>query len=153
MKVVFIKDLEKIAKKGDEKEVKPGFARNYLLPHGFAIPADSREAKEVISTLEKNKDKKQEQTKKIEEKIIKEKNLKLIFQEKATKDKLFGSIKPSDILKKLEDKIKIKPEVLIPNTPIKTIGEHHFKASFTNGQSLDFIVTVMAEEKKRKSKN
>lgn len=150
MKVVFIKDLEKVAKKGDEKEVKPGFARNYLLPRGFAVAADSREAKEMVNALEKDRNKKQEETKKIGEKINKEKNLKLIFQRKSNKEKLFGSIKPSDILEKLEGKIKIKPQNLTPDTPIKTIGEHHFRASFADGQLLDFVVSVTAESKKSK---
>ncbi|OGO49791.1 MAG: 50S ribosomal protein L9 [Chloroflexi bacterium RBG_16_68_14] len=39
MKVVFLEDVEGTAQVGEVKEVKNGFARNYLLPHGLAAPA------------------------------------------------------------------------------------------------------------------
>ena len=41
MKVVFIEDISAKEKKGDIKEVSDGYARNYLLPRGLALPATS----------------------------------------------------------------------------------------------------------------
>ena len=39
MKVVFLEDVEGVAKGGDVREVKNGFARNYLIPKNLAVPA------------------------------------------------------------------------------------------------------------------
>ena len=39
MRVVFLQDVEGVAQGGDVKEVKNGFARNYLIPQNFAVPA------------------------------------------------------------------------------------------------------------------
>ena len=39
MKVVFLEDVAGVAQGGDVKDVKNGFARNYLIPKGYAVPA------------------------------------------------------------------------------------------------------------------
>ena len=43
MKVLFLQDVRPRARAGDVKEVKSGFARNYLIPQGFAVQATEHE--------------------------------------------------------------------------------------------------------------
>lgn len=45
--VVFTRDLEGVAREGELKSVSSGFWRNYLLPRGLAVPAESREARNL----------------------------------------------------------------------------------------------------------
>ena len=47
MKVIFIKDLKKQAKKGDIKEVKDGYAENYLIKNGYAIQVTEKNMVQV----------------------------------------------------------------------------------------------------------
>ena len=42
MKVVLRSDLDRVGKRGDILDVADGYARNYLIPHGMAIPATTR---------------------------------------------------------------------------------------------------------------
>ena len=49
MKVVFLQDVEGVANGGDVKEVKRGFARNYLVPKSLAIPA----TKDALQRIER----------------------------------------------------------------------------------------------------
>lgn len=47
MRVVFLQDVAGVAQGGDVKEVKNGFARNYLIPKNFAVPATHNELQRV----------------------------------------------------------------------------------------------------------
>ncbi len=47
MRVVFLRDVAGVAQGGDVKEVKNGFARNYLIPKNFAVPATHNELQRV----------------------------------------------------------------------------------------------------------
>ena len=55
MKVVFFKDVEGTAQVGDIKEVKPGFARNYLLPRGLAGPTTKDNVQHALALAEREK--------------------------------------------------------------------------------------------------
>ena len=55
MKVVFLQDVEGVANGGDVKEVKRGFARNYLVPKSLAIPA-TKDALQRIERLTRQAD-------------------------------------------------------------------------------------------------
>ena len=52
MKVVFLEDVEGVAQGGEVKEVKRGFARNYLIPQRLAMPA-TRDSLQRIDRLKK----------------------------------------------------------------------------------------------------
>ena len=67
MKVILTQDIKGIGKKGEIKEVKDGFARNYLIPSNLAIVATKQniiEAQQVKKKIEQNT---QEEIKKIQE--------------------------------------------------------------------------------------
>ena len=68
--VVLLKDVPNLGKIGETVRVKPGYARNYLLPQKLAVLAGSSEAKEM---LKKAKEKKEEKERQIE--VKKEKKL------------------------------------------------------------------------------
>ena len=55
MKVVFLEDVEGVARGGEVKEVKMGFARNYLIPHNLAMPA-TRDTLQRIDRLKQQAD-------------------------------------------------------------------------------------------------
>jgi len=55
MKVVFLEDVEGVARGGEVKEVKRGFARNYLIPHRLAMPA-TRDTLQRIDRLKRQAD-------------------------------------------------------------------------------------------------
>ena len=47
MKVYFLKEVAGTAHAGEVKEVAPGFARNFLLPQGLAVPADDKMVEQI----------------------------------------------------------------------------------------------------------
>jgi len=125
MKVIFLKDLKNQGKKGEIKEVKDGYAKNFLIKNGYAI----KETKESLKILDRENKQAQEldEKNKKEAKELKQKleQEKITFQVKTGKnDKVFGSISLKQIKDKLDEKYKIDKKQIIINNPISSLGFH-----------------------------
>lgn len=126
MKVVLMKDVERVGRKGEVKKVADGYARNYLIPLNLAVEATPARLKEVEKNLklQKKRDAKEESNAQEMADDLKGKEIKL--QLPAGKEgKLFGSVTANDIVASLEkegyklDKRKVEIE-----EPIKNTGEY-----------------------------
>lgn len=126
MKIILLKDIKGVGKKLDIKEVSSGYARNFLLPNGFAIIAD----KDSLKNLEEKKkieEKKIEEKNKENEKTIKEINSKEIKIETKIGDEgqLFESINEQKISEKLKELgYNIEKNQIKIDSPIKHTGEY-----------------------------
>jgi large subunit ribosomal protein L9 len=115
MLVVLVNDVEHLGKQGDLVEVKPGYARNYLLPYGLAvIPTD-----ENLRTLEQYKIKVQKarEAKIADLKVLAEQLSRLpavTIEANATEEgHLYGSIGPQEISKTLKGKnLMVEPDMV-----------------------------------------
>ncbi|MDO4368924.1 MAG: 50S ribosomal protein L9 [bacterium] len=124
MKVIFIKDLRNQGKKGEIKEVKDGYAKNFLIKNGYAV----KETKETLTKLKRDNQKQEEE---IKENIKKAEKLKKELEAKTYKfkvktgknDKVFGSISAKQIKDEIGDLID-KKQIII-NYPIQSLGFHN----------------------------
>jgi large subunit ribosomal protein L9 len=132
MKVVFLKDVPKMGKKYEIKEVADGYAQNFLLPKKLAEVAN----KNTEKTVEKFKLAEAEM-KKVDEAIL-FKNLKILGEtvvtvtEKANEQgHLFAAIHKEELAKKLKEQsgLDFPPEYFDLDKPIKEIGEHEIMIS------------------------
>ncbi len=126
MKVILLKDVENVGKMGDIKEVKDGFARNYLLPKGFALEATRSNLRtfKVLQEQQKNKrEKEKNRALKLKEKIEK---FKLKIKAKSGEEgKLFGAISSIDILNGLKEQgIEVKKGMIHMEDAIRSLGVH-----------------------------
>ena len=126
MKVILLENVRKVGSIGEIIDVKRGFARNFLISKKKALFASKENIKQVekikIELGKKDLDKKNE-AKLIHEKI---KNKQYEISKLSTENKeLYGSVKPTEISKVLEekDKVKINPSLIQPSKEIKSIGE------------------------------
>ncbi|MCL1827448.1 MAG: 50S ribosomal protein L9 [Candidatus Cloacimonetes bacterium] len=134
MKIILTESIEKVGKAGQVITVKDGYARNYLIPKGYAILANAANLKKVneIETAAKEKTDLRNVEFKLKAQAIS--GLVATFQRRADKDgKLFGSVSEVDIMHFLEanDVVCSKNQIVI-DKPIKNIGEEEVKIQFTN---------------------
>jgi large subunit ribosomal protein L9 len=120
--VVLVDDLPHVGKQGDLVEVKPGYARNYLLPYGKAVVP----TEENLRTLEQYKIKVQKarEARIADLKVLAEQLTRLpavTIEANATEEgHLYGSIGPAEISKTLKGKnLMVEPDMVKLEHPIK----------------------------------
>ena len=126
MKVIFIKDLRGQGKKNEVKEVKDGYAKNYLIKNGYALKADDTNIRNLNKKLETDRLEESLLIKEMEDlkKELEKKTITFTVKTGA-QDKMFGQISVKQIKQELDkmgyeiDKKKIKIE-----NPITSLGYH-----------------------------
>ena len=134
MQVIFVQDVRKQGKKGEIKTVADGYAKNFLIKNGYAIPVNEKN----MNNLEHEKAREKKLDKENREEATKEKQKmekeNIEFKVKTGKDdKVFGSVSPKQIKEELEKKgYKIdKKQIEIKNS-ITTLGYHDVKINLYN---------------------
>jgi len=126
MKVILQENMENLGHIGDVVKVAPGYARNYLLPKGFAMPANEKNTKALEHAkrqLEYKKNKVLESAKGIVAKI---EGLVLNLVHAAGEEgKLFGSVTNMELAEQLKAHgIEVDRKKIVLADPIKHTGEY-----------------------------
>lgn len=129
MKIIFLKDLRGQGKKGEIKEVKDGYAQNFLIAKGYAEKLTDQSLGKYKREKKQEEDLDKEMRKQAEELKNKLKDVKVSFKVKTgAGDKVFGSVSPKQIKDELE-KIgyKIDKKQIELDHPISALGFHDIK--------------------------
>ena len=151
MRIILLKDIENIGKKYDIKEVKDGFARNFLIPKGLVKLA----TKKTLAWLETQKEmetlKAEGELKKIQgiASIVDGQEI-IILVKLGEENQLFESITAQKISEKLKELgFEIKKTQINLEKPIKELGEFPIKINFEHNLEAE-IKVIVSEEKKEK---
>jgi large subunit ribosomal protein L9 len=147
MKVVLLKDVEKLGREGEIKEVAEGYARNFLIPQNFVKPATDQAIAEV--ELKKEKKTKSDQMELAEaQKIAEQLDGRELFIKVKEKDgTLFGSVNEKTIAKSFADEgLKIDPKNVKLEEPIKEVGDYDVKLELDHGLEAGIKVILVPEE-------
>jgi len=129
MKVIFLKDLKGQGKKDEIKEVKDGYAENFLIKNGYAIKYTSR-SKEIldiqIETRNENEKELIDKCTKIKDKMEK---LTYTFKVKTGKeDKVFGTVSTKQIEEELaKNGFKVDKKKISTESSLSSLGFHKVK--------------------------
>ncbi len=150
MKLILRDTVANLGQAGDLVNVKPGYARNYLLPQGLAYTASAanirrieeearlREERERRNYLEANR-----QASRLEEIAI------TVVARAGDEGQLFGSVTVRDICDKVAESdidFELDPRAVQLSAPIKSVGEHRVPVRFQSGVEVELQVTVEPEE-------
>lgn len=148
MKVILLKDVEKLGKKGEVKSVADGYARNFLIPNKLAALATKSELAKLEEQKKIETEKAEEELKFYQEIANQIDGLELEIPVKVSEEgKLFGAITASQITEKLKEKnFEIKKEQIKLEEPIKEIGEYEAIIEFPHNLETKIKVIIVEEK-------
>jgi len=148
MQVILRDDLENLGKSGEVVNVKPGYARNYLLPRGLAIKATAGD----ITRVEHEKRVIAARTAKMAKAAQAEadslsKVRVTIERAVGEEDKLYGSVTTRDIAEALREKgVNIDSKKIHLDEPLKALGDFDVAVKLGRGVSASIKVTIVKKE-------
>ena len=148
MKIILLKSYVNLGKVGEIVNVKPGFARNYLIPNKIASLATEQNIKALEVFLKSQENKEAKNRMNLEALSKKLNSLTLKFDVQVGEDeKLFGSVTSQMIADELADKgyTVDKKEIVLEET-IKELG--NFKIAINLGYDLDTKIKVKVQAAK-----
>ena len=127
MKVIFLKDLRGQGKKGEIKEVKDGYGKNFLIKNGYAVLATETSLNRLNKENEENRLQEQLNIKECKEIKNKLEKLRLKFKVKTgSGDRVFGSVSTKLIVEKLKDNgFDIDKRKIKLDNPLTSLGFHN----------------------------
>jgi len=148
MQIILQEDVDKLGHRGDVVTVKPGYARNFLLPKKLAVEATAGNLK-AIERIRTSLAKKTATEQDAAEKQAASLNgVELKFTRKTGEnDQLFGSVTSGDIAEALEAQgFKIDKRQVQLHDPLKALGDYPVKIKVFREISAEVKVTVAKEE-------
>ena len=145
MDVILLQDVQALGTAGDIVKVKPGYARNYLFPRGFAL----RSSKRNRAVVEEKKRNIEMSSKRIEQAnmslVNKISKIELTFEmQVGDEEKMFGAVTTKDIQTALEEKgISIERSALMLDESIKALGIYHIPINLADELTAEIKIYVI----------
>ncbi|MDG1989953.1 MAG: 50S ribosomal protein L9 [Dehalococcoidia bacterium] len=148
MKVLFLESIEGSASMGEVKDVANGYARNYLLPNGLAVPATEKNLKnvEVLQTKELEQQKERDEWAEIVSPKIEN---ELVFKVAVGQQgRLYGSVNHSDIAEKLTEELSepIDKRFILISEIIREAGVYEASIRLSINVIKDIKIVVIDEQ-------
>jgi large subunit ribosomal protein L9 len=146
MEVILREDVPHLGTIGDIVKVRPGYARNYLLPRGLAAIADKRNLGALEHERRLVEEKRRRALTTAETLAQKLAAARIVITARAGDEgKLFGSVTNIDIERVLSEQgLPVDRRRIRLDEPIKTLGEHKVPITLTAGVPCEVTVTVVA---------
>jgi large subunit ribosomal protein L9 len=144
MEIILQEEITNLGQIGDIVNVRTGYARNYLLPRGFAIEANRRNVR-VLEHQKRlvgvKKERVQSQAQATSEQLS---AVSLIIKARSGEEgRLFGSVTNIDIEAALKEKgISVERRKILLDEPIKQLGEHEVAVNLGGGVRAHIKVEV-----------
>jgi large subunit ribosomal protein L9 len=148
MKIVLTQDVEKLGAAGSLQEVKPGYARNYLIPKGFAQAATAGMIKQVAEQQAAEQRRVAKQEVAMQSLADRIQGMRLTFTARAGETgRLFGSVTNADIAEELTKQLgeEIDRRKVDTGNGIHIVGEHAVTINLVGRLKPQITAIVVAE--------
>jgi large subunit ribosomal protein L9 len=150
MEIILLEKVDNLGDLGDKVTVKPGYARNYLVPSGkaqMATPENLAAFEQLRAELEREAAERLTEAEHRREAFVALEAVEIRVNV-GSEGKLFGSVGPADIVDALEA-LGIeaeRKEVRMPTGPIREAGEHQIEMHLHTDVNVELTVRVVPEE-------
>jgi len=145
--ILLLKPVEGLGGEGDQVKVRAGYARNYLLPGGIAVPLTQSNRKQVEALKKRRAEREVQELSGAQELGKKLEKTSLAFAVKTGEGgKMFGAVTAADVHEKLVAAgFTIEKKKILLHTPVKTLGKHEVKVKLHADVSVDISFDVVSE--------
>jgi len=145
--VLLIKPVEDLGAEGDQVKVRAGYARNYLLPRGIAVPLTRANRKQVEALKKRRAEREAQELSGAKDIAAKLEKIRVAFAVKTGEGgKMFGAVTANDIHEKLvQAGLAIDKRRIQLHTPVKALGQHTVKIKLHAEVSVDLNFDVVSE--------
>lgn len=146
--IILKQDVENLGETGEVVDVKPGYARNYLLPQGMAVPATEGNLERIHEERRRVERSEERQREEAEELASVLGGRSITFHVRAGEEgRLYGSVTASDITDELADEgIAVDRRRLVLDEPIKELGVYNVAVDLHEDVRPELKIWVVAEE-------
>jgi len=150
MKLILKQSVENLGEVGQVVQVKAGYGRNYLVPHGLAYVASPANIKRLEEEQAKAEERSRRDFLEARRRASQLEGVSLTFQERASDDgKLFGSVTVTDILEQVNAgsiDFELEKKTIQLEDAIKTVGESKVAIRLHSDVEVEIEVTVERED-------
>ena len=147
MRVILKEDVEHLGNKNAVVQVKPGYARNYLLPRGLAITVNPANIKANEKLVERIREREAQALQDAQDLAAKLRSSKIEVKAKSSlTGKIFGTVTPLQICKVFEGMgYNISSRQVTSESKISQLGKHSINIKLHEEVEVDMEVQVVAE--------
>ena len=145
--LLLLKPVDGLGGEGDQVKVRAGYARNFLLPRGFAVPL-TQSNKEQVEALKKRRGEREAQELSGAQELAKQiEKVSMAFVVKTGEGgKMFGAITVNDLHDKLvASGVNVEKKKIHLHTPVKTLGKHEVEVKLHAEVSVTVSFDVVSE--------
>lgn len=150
IKVILRQDVAELGSSGDVVSVKPGYARNFLLPRGLAFEATSSNIKQLEEEKRRGEAKAKRDFLEARRRAAQLENVSLTFHANAGEEgKLFGSITSADIADRLKEQnldFEVEKRDIELDEPIKSLGVYSVAIRLHTDVKPEIKIWVIKQE-------
>ncbi|MFQ5660936.1 MAG: 50S ribosomal protein L9 [Gammaproteobacteria bacterium] len=149
MEVILLEKIHKLGELGDSVQVKPGYGRNYLIPHGKAVQATPENIIAFETRREELEKAQKEALGLAQSRAETLAGVSIRIARKAgTEGKLYGSVGTADIAEAVTATgVELsKHEVRLPDGPFRMLGEYQVGIQLITDVQVQIALQIVAEE-------
>lgn len=145
--LLLLQPVENLGSEGDTVTVKTGYARNFLLPRGLAIPVTRANRKQIEALKDRAEKRRASELESAQQLAARLETIQIVFAVKTGPGgKMFGAVTAQDLVSRIaEEGVELDKKQVSLYTPVKSLGKHTTRIRLHEEVSLEFEFEVVSE--------
>lgn len=145
--LLLLQPIDNLGSEGDRVTVRAGYARNYLLPRGLAIPVTRANRKQIEALRSRAAERQAKELEGAQQLAARIEAISIVFAvQTGPGGKMFGAVTAQDLLDRLAQAgVTLDKKQVSLYTPVKSLGKHSTRIRLHPEVSLDYAFEVVSE--------